>query len=66
MYNHFILHFRYHVIMGIIKFVVVDSLSIFNMMYHNGMISTKIGITVCSPQSVATYQVLVVKPSAVK
>jgi len=45
-YNHFILHFRYHVIMSVIKFVVVDGLSIFNMMYHNGMISTKIGITV--------------------
>jgi len=46
MYNHFILRFRYHMIMSVIKFVVVDSLSVFNMMCHNGMISTKIGITV--------------------
>jgi len=41
-----------------IKFVVVNSilLSIFNTMYHNRMIPTKIGITVCLPQSVAAYQ----------
>ena len=43
---------------GIKKFVVVDSicLSVVIMMYRNGMISTKIGITVCSSQSVAAYQ----------
>ena len=43
----------------LMKFVVVDSilLSIFDMMYHNRMISTKISITVCSPQSVAACQV---------